>query len=171
MRFFVSGAMVFVGPIILTMTMTAERTSEHENPAPAWLQAVDHTADRGIIVQASDMKELFARAAWGMFSIITDMESVNPAHSEKMVVTAPDRQALLVRWLSELNFQHATRHLLYSRFHILNLSDQQLEAEVDGEDIASERHTIHTEIKAVTFHALKLEPEETGWRAEIIFDL
>jgi SHS2 domain-containing protein len=151
--------------------MPSERIHGDENLAPAWLQPVDHTADRGIIVQAADMEELFARAAWGMFAIITDMEAVHPAHSEKMVVTAPDRHALLVRWLSELNFQHATRHWLYSRFHILKLSDQQLEAEVGGENIAAERHTIHTEIKAVTFHGLRLEPAEKGWRAEIIFDL
>jgi SHS2 domain-containing protein len=151
--------------------MTVEQTSDDENTTPAWLQAVDHTADRGIIVQAADLEELFARAAWGMFSIITDLKTVNPAHSEKMVVTAPDREALLVRWLSELNFLHVTRHRLFCRFQIMLLSEREIVAEVGGEDIAPERHTIHTEIKAVTFHGLKLESAGTGWRAEIIFDL
>jgi SHS2 domain-containing protein len=142
-----------------------------ENTMPGWLQAMDHTADRGIIVQATGLEELFARAAWGMFSIITDLNTVRPEHSEKIVVTASDQQALLVNWLSELNFQHVTRHRLFSHFRIVKLSDQHLEAEVQGEDIMLDRHTIHTEIKAVTFHGLKLEPAGNGWRAEIIFDL
>jgi SHS2 domain-containing protein len=106
-----------------------------------------------------------------MFSIITDPATVVPALSETVVVEAPDREALLVRWLSELNFQHVTRHWLFSRFHILKLSDRQLLAETGGEGIAPERHPIHTEIKAVTFHGLKLEPVGAGWQAEIIFDL
>ena len=136
-----------------------------------WLQPLDHTADRGIIVRARDLKELFARTARGMFSIIADLGTVEPLQSETIVVTAPDRGALLVRWLSELNFQHVTRHRLFSRFVILELSDNRLVAEVGGETIALQRHTIHTEIKAVTFHGLLLEQVKEGWRAEVIFDL
>jgi len=152
--------------------MTNEPSAEERASATAvWLQPLDHTADSGIIVRAGDLKELFARAAWGMFAIITDLNAVEPAQSETIVVTAPDREALLVRWLSELNFQHVTRHQLFSRFDILELSDDRLVAKVSGEAIAPERHTIHTEIKAVTFHGLRVEQGEEGWRAEIIFDL
>jgi SHS2 domain-containing protein len=121
--------------------MVSEQPSNDENTTPAWLQAVDHTADRGIIVQAADLEELFARAAWGMFSIVTDLKTVKPAQSEKMVVTAPDREALLVRWLSELNFRHVTRHRLFCRFQIMLLSERELVAEVGGENIEPERHT------------------------------
>lgn len=152
--------------------MTQEPSPEKPaGVAAPWLQPLDHTADRGIIVRAGDLRELFARAAWGMFSIITDMDAVKPAQAEAMVVTAPDREALLVRWLSELNFQHATRHQVFSRFDIRELRDDRLVAEVGGEKIVPERHTIHTEIKAVTFHGLRLERVAAGWKAEIIFDL
>jgi SHS2 domain-containing protein len=153
-------------------SMTGERPREDsENGMPDWLQPLDHTADCGFIVQAGDLPELFARAAWGMFSIITDVKAVKSAQTEAIVVTAPDREALLVRWLSELNFLHATKHRLFSRFQILELSDQRLVAEAAGEDIAPARHVVYTEIKAVTFHGLRLEPAGAGWRAEIIFDL
>jgi SHS2 domain-containing protein len=84
--------------------MTNEPSPEEPASGAVWLEPLDHTADCGIIVRARDMKELFVRAAWGMFSIITDMEAVKPARSETIVVIAPDREALLVRWLSELNF-------------------------------------------------------------------
>jgi SHS2 domain-containing protein len=33
------------------------------------------------------------------------------------------------------------------------------------------RHTIFTEIKAVTFHDLQLKRDDRGWKAQIIFDL
>ena len=155
-----------------SIRMKSEPSSELPASATtSWLEPLDHTADSGIIVRARDLKALFARAAWGMFSIITDLNAVKPARSETIAVTALDCEALLVRWLSELNFQHVTRHQLFCRFDILELSDDRLVAEVSGEAIAPERHTIHTEIKAVTFHGLRLEQGPEGWRAEIIFDL
>jgi SHS2 domain-containing protein len=44
-------------------------------------------------------------------------------------------------------------------------------AEVSGETINPDRHTIFTEIKAVTFHGLRLEKSDNGWEAQIILDL
>ena len=142
-----------------------------EDVSPAWLKLLDHTADSGISVRAADLPELFARAAWGMFSLLTDLNTVKPQQTETVAVTAPDREALLVRWLSELNFRHVTQRVVFSEFHILELNDQRLVARVAGELIAPGRHIIHTEIKAVTFHGLRLEPVDGGWRTEIIFDL
>lgn len=138
---------------------------------PSWLEPLDHTADAGIVVTAERLEDLFARAAWGMFSVITDVETIRRERSERLTVTASDRAALLVAWLSELNFRHVTRHELFCRFEIQELSDERLVAEVSGEQTAPGRHTIHTEIKAVTFHGLELERIDTGWRAQIIFDL
>jgi SHS2 domain-containing protein len=168
---FQSGRMV-IGSFLQNRTMTA--THSHLEPEAAgvpWLQPLDHTADTGIVVTASDLRELFARAAWGMFSLITDIGSVRAESEESIVVTATDREALLVRWLSELNFLHATRHRLFSRFEVRELQDHRLIALVAGEGIARERHTIHTEIKAVTFHGLRLQHGAQGWTAAIIFDL
>jgi SHS2 domain-containing protein len=79
--------------------------------------------------------------------------------------------ALLVRWLSELNYRHITEHRIFSKFEVVTLSEQHLEADVRGEIFDPARHTIFTEIKAVTFHDLQVERDERGWKAQIIFDL
>ncbi|HEY5706439.1 MAG TPA: archease [Terrimicrobiaceae bacterium] len=138
---------------------------------PAWLKLVDHTADAGIAVEAPDLGRLFERAAWGMFSVITDVAAVRATETFRIRVDASDRAALLVRWLSELNFLHVTEHRLLSKFEVMTLSEQHLEAGVFGEVFDPARHTIFTEIKAVTFHDLQLERDERSWKAQIIFDL
>ena len=51
------------------------------------------------------------------------------------------------------------------------LSDRKLQASVLGEKVDLERHTIYTEIKAVTFHGLSIEQRESGWEATVIFDM
>jgi SHS2 domain-containing protein len=145
--------------------------TRRSSPIPTWIEALDHTADAGIIVRASNLKALFARAAWGMFSLITDPEDIRAQEKTRIAVEASDRHALMVKWLSELNFRHVTEHRLFCRFDLLALTDQRLEADIYGEKTDLSRHTICTEIKAVTFHGLQITQTDHQWSATIIFDL
>jgi SHS2 domain-containing protein len=138
---------------------------------PPWLQEIKHTGDVGLVIHASTCAELFERAAWGMFSVVADLERVAGRESRNISLEADDREALLVAWLSELNFIHCTEHLVFSEFTIEHLDDHALSATVGGEPIDTERHTIYTEIKAVTYHGLVLEETSKGWRLEVIFDM
>ncbi|MGB7792100.1 MAG: archease [Terrimicrobiaceae bacterium] len=142
-----------------------------EHKTPEWLRFVDHTADAGIAVEAPDLARLFERAAYGMFSVITDLAAARATETSRISIGASDRVALLVRWLSELNYRHVTEHRIFSKFEVLALSEHRLEAEVSGEIFDLARHTIFTEIKAVTFHDLQLKRDDRGWKAQIIFDL
>jgi SHS2 domain-containing protein len=138
---------------------------------PIWLTHVDHTGDAGISVNAADCRELFARAAWGMFSLITNMEAIRLAEMSRVQIAADDFSALMVKWLSELNYRHVTEHRLFGQFKVVEMDDATLLAEVRGERFDPTRHEIFTEIKAVTFHGLRLEHDDNGWKAQIIFDL
>jgi SHS2 domain-containing protein len=142
-----------------------------EHKTPEWLTFVDHTADGGIAVEAPDLVQLFERAAYAMFSVITDLAAARATETSCISIEAPDHLALLVGWLSELNYRHVTEHRIFSKFEVLALSEHHLEAEVSGEIFDPARHTIFTEIKAVTFHDLQLKRDEHGWKAQIIFDL
>jgi SHS2 domain-containing protein len=142
-----------------------------EDVTPDWLTSVDHTADTGFVVSAANLKDVFARAAWAMFSAITDLSAVLPVETERLCVEADDREALLVKWLSELNFRHLTQHRLYRAFAILRLSARRLEAEVRGERIDPARHTVYTEIKAVTYHNLRVVKTGRSWKARVILDV
>ena len=152
--------------------MDSVLTSGHaEERAPDWLQFLDHTADAGILVQAPDLKELFARAAWGMFSLVTDVDTVRPVERSRFRIEASDLAALMVNWLSELNYRHVTEHRLFGKFSIIEIGEEWLLAEVAGERLDPTRHKIFTEIKAVTFHDLRVERDDRGWKTQIIFDL
>jgi protein archease len=142
-----------------------------EEKAPEWLTFLDHTGDAGIMVEAPELERPFERAAWGMFFITTDLGAVRPVHTTRISIDAPDRAALLVRWLSQLNYLHVTEHRIFSEFRIASLSERHLEADVSSEAFDPARHTVFTEIKAVTFHDPRLERDGRGWKAQIIFDL
>jgi SHS2 domain-containing protein len=138
---------------------------------PAWLNFVDHTGDAGIFVRASDLEEPFARAAWGMFYLITDINAVRPVDVEYVEVEATDLSALMLHWLSELNYRHVTEHRLFGQFEVIQTDEESLVAVVRGEKLDRARHEMFTEIKAVTFHAMRIQCTDRGWEAQIIFDL
>jgi len=137
----------------------------------SWLRPFEHTADVGFVVTAANLAELFARAAWGLFDLLTDLETVRPRERSALSVTAEDRGALMVRWLSELNFLHQTEHRLLCRFEVDQASETRLTAQAWGERIDPARHTVRTEIKAVTFHGLSVEQADGVWTARILFDV
>lgn len=142
-----------------------------DQPMPDWFEEIDHTGDVGIIIRAPSLAELFVRAAWGMFSVVTDPEDVEAREFRPIEVEAGDREALMVEWLSELNFIHCTEYLVFSDFAVDQLDEHSLQATVGGEPIDSEKHTIYTEIKAITYHGLVLEETSSGWKLQVIFDM
>jgi SHS2 domain-containing protein len=138
---------------------------------PRWLEYLEHTADACIRVRARSLPELFGRAAWGMFSLIVDPDRVEPRDIQPVCVSGSDRKALMVRWLSELNYIHQTQHRVFGRFEVRQVSDTEIAAKVGGESIDSERHRIRREIKAVTFHGLEIEESGGRWTATVLFDV
>ncbi|RMF69228.1 MAG: archease [Calditrichaeota bacterium] len=132
---------------------------------------IEHTADAGIQVFGATLGELFENAAFGLFDIIGDLERVEAGLERAVSVTATDLEALLVAWLSELNFLFQTEREIYNEFRVTRIDQAELSAVVGGEKLDLSRHEIYTEVKAVTYHQLYVKQTAAGWEAQVIFDL
>ena len=133
-------------------------------------EIIDHTADVAIAAYGADLKKAFSNAALGMFSIITDLDIVNEKVIRDVEVTSEDMKDLLVSWLNELLFVCEVDKILFKRFDISELSDTRMLAKCYGEKINLKRHKIKAEIKAATYHMLKIE-EGNGVRVQVLFDI
>ena len=109
-------------------------------------QHIDHTADVGLIINASSLDELFAYAAEGMFDFITELGSVEPSMTRSIDVNAVDREALLVPWLSELNYLLQTEDILFRNFKIVEISDTRLRGIAKGQQFDPELVDIFFEV-------------------------
>ncbi|MCM8801242.1 MAG: archease [Candidatus Omnitrophica bacterium] len=135
---------------------------------------LEHTADIGIRVKAKDLKALFKNIALAMFDVMAKRNSdLSPQSSKLKKIIIKQRagslEELLVNWLNELLSLSAVKESIFTDFNITKLDNDNLEAEVFGEDIKN--YKLNTEIKAATYHQLKIEEKDTGWQAEIIFDV
>jgi SHS2 domain-containing protein len=133
-------------------------------------ELIDHTADVGIIAYGKDLKEAFANAAYGMFSLIADLGRVNERISREVDVESLDQEALLVDWLNELLYLFDVDRIIFRRFEITDLNRNRLKAKVYGEMIDTSRHHLKTAVKAATYHMLKIERNK-GVKVQFILDI
>ena len=135
-------------------------------------ETFEHTADVGLRIRAADLPELFAEAGRALFSIMVDnYEVVQPDETISLDVPAAGVEDLLFDWISELIFTFEMRHLLLCRFDV-TLDDQAgLHADAAGQMLDEQRHRIGFEVKAVTYHELKVRETDDGYMAEVIVDI
>lgn len=133
---------------------------------------LDHTADVGIAARGSSWDELFRNAALGMFSLIADTRALQCKEEIAVDVTADDRDSLLVVFLNEILYQYETKHIVFCECLIFTISETRVVALCKGEKRASS-HYIQREIKAATYHQLKIQKnqEDKVYEAQIIFDV
>lgn len=132
---------------------------------------IEHTADISIRVKGNDLIALFRNAALAMFDIAAQKKEAQAEGKTRLQISlkADNLDELFVNWLNELLSLSATKYLIFSDFQINKLDNSILEAVAIGENTAN--YKVNTEIKAATYHQLKLEESKTGWQAEIIFDV
>ncbi len=135
---------------------------------------LEHTADIGIRVKGKDLKELFQNAALAMFDIIAErkLKIKNEKLKIKKIIIkqkAGDLEELFVNWLNELLSLSAIKEVIFSDFQINKIDKNVLQSVVIGSDIKN--YKVNTEIKAATYHELRLEQVEGGWQVSVIFDV
>jgi SHS2 domain-containing protein len=134
-------------------------------------ETFDHTADVGLRIRAADLDTLFADAARAMFSVMAgDLQAVRPVEEVRITLADDDLDALLRDWLGELLYTFHVRKLVFSDFSVA-VSARGLQGIARGEPMDAARHQLDVEIKAVTWHGLKVEQTSNGWLAEVIVDI
>ena len=138
-------------------------------------ELIEHTADVGIKVRGFTLTELFENAARGMFFVIAgEGYKAQGSKVEKKIEidkNGDKYEEVLVSWLSELLYIFNREKIYFNDFRILSLSDSALKAEASGINIDLYQSDIYTEIKAVTFHNLKIEEDVNSFSCTIIFDV
>jgi SHS2 domain-containing protein len=132
-------------------------------------ELIDHTADIGLNAYGKDLPKAFANAAYGMFSIIADLDIVREVETRRVEVTADDIESLLFEWLNSLLYYFDVEMLLFNRFDIIEFEDTRLVADCRGEVFDSSRHQVITGVKSATYHTLEVDRKQN--RVRVIFDI
>ena len=106
-----------------------------------------------------------------LLSLINELESIENIFHLDLEVSSQDMDSLLIEWLNELIYLVDVKHILFNRFDIKSLTHNGLQATCYGEDFDAMKHTIKVGIKAATYHMLKLDKSDDGFKAQVILDI
>ena len=134
-------------------------------------EVFEHTADVGLRIRAADLNQLFAEAGRALFSLIVeDLDAVRPVTEMTFHLAGQDLEYLLFDWLNELLYCFETQHLVLREFAV-EVTGTGLTAVARGERFDPSRHQPDHEVKAITYHGLRVKHESQGWLAEVIVDI
>lgn len=130
-------------------------------------EEIEHTADRAFRVTGGDLADLLENAARAMQSLDGPRAAGEPSATREIEVEGVDRESLLVNWLNEILYLEQAHQLVCEGFRIDEVNNHHLRARVETREFDRS----YTNIKAVTFHNLKIRQTSEGLEAEIVLDV
>ena len=132
-------------------------------------QILEHTADFKIRAFGKTKQEVFKNAMLGMQSALrAKLKTQNSNVKTKIKIESENIEALLVDFLSEINYLNEVNLEVYNKVYFNQFSDTMLQAEISGKKVAQ----FGLQIKGVTWHDLNVHQKEDGtWEATVLFDI
>ncbi len=144
---------------------------------------IDHTADFALEIFGGNLSELFIHAAEGMYSAIFGREVIltsgvrraDAEQSSPFVLTSFSVEELLVEWLSELLYLLETEDIIPLPLYEVSIAEKpeetHLRAKLCWNKYARTGLIKRKEVKAVTYHNLKIVRGKNLMKAVAVFDL
>lgn len=131
----------------------------------------DHTADVGIAASGASLEEVFAAAGEGLATLLCAPETVEEPEERELAASAPDLEALLVEWLSEINYRFEVDGFAFRTFRVVEVGETAVRGFGRGESLDLSRHRVGEGVKAVTYHGLEVRQDAEGWQVRVILDI
>ena len=132
---------------------------------------IDHTADLGFDLWADSISGLFAEAVLALSEVCYERTAVLWAEERILKVRGTDPEEQLVRWLQETYMQLESGLWLTAAATNVVVEGEMVKGTLHGEAIDPARHTLHSEIKAITYHGMKIVREHGLWRTTVVVDV
>jgi len=134
-------------------------------------ETFDHTADVGLTARADSLAELLEALAEGLADLICPRGQVAANQTVEIALEAEDVEALAVDLLTEVLVAIQTDHFAIAAVRVTRADGKAAAADLLGEPLDADRHQTQTEVKAVTYHQLRVAREADGWVGRVILDL
>jgi SHS2 domain-containing protein len=157
-----SGATAVLNRVMVRRTVAGKEGGREHFP---------HRDDVGVRGFGPTRAAAFENAARGLMAVVADPALIAAKETVHITCTAPHDELLLVDWLNALIFEIATRHMLFTDFHV-RLQGKTLKAEAVGEAVDITRHEPAVEVKGATYTELNFYRGGDGqWAAQCVVDV
>ncbi len=146
---------------------------------------LSHPADGKFRAFGTTLGEAFANAALATASLIWDWQAVERRTRIDVALDGRDAEQALVKFLNEILYLFETRRFLLAAVEELKIESAEkrpvgangpegggllLSAVLWG-DILSDRYDLRGDVKAATYHEMKIEAGVDGFVVQVVVDL
>ncbi len=134
----------------------------------------EHKADIGVKGTGESLEEAFSECAKAMFSVMVNIEMISPDTSFEFKVKSSNREELLIDFLNELLYLKDINGMMFSGFYLYITRDRGkiiLKGKASGEKVNKKKHDLKSEVKAATYHQLKIEKKNGEFVAQCVVDV
>jgi SHS2 domain-containing protein len=133
-------------------------------------ETFEHEADIGIRGFGNTREEAFANAARALYSVMLNIDRVQPLKKRSVSVSAPDQELLLVEWLNALLSLSDIERMVFSKFEV-HIQGTTLKGNAWGERLDRDRHETRVEVKGATYHMLAVMEKDGKFTAQCVVDV
>lgn len=127
---------------------------------------IPHRADLALQVWSCHRMGIFLQSAMGLYALMGIEKTPELKESRHIELEGSDDETLLINFLNELIVDAVLRKVAYEDFRI-HVNNFHLEGELNGVKIKSYTR----EIKAATYHEIKIKRTRLGFETKIVFDV
>lgn len=137
---------------------------------------LEHAADLFLEIRGPDLASLYENALFALYDQLADLNCFGDQQRKTIQLRAPTHAQALRALLAEALYLFAVSGFVATGATVTlqesDVGEIEVTTDLQGETFDRTRHTLLTEIKAVTYHRLAVNQLADGsWQATVLFDV
>ena len=133
-------------------------------------ELLEHEADVGVLGIGKTLEEAFQEGAKAMFSVMVNLDDLSPDKMVQVECDAVDDESLFVEWLNALLAQKDIEELFFVKFEV-KIEDHKLVGKAWGCSFDLDKQEVLNDVKAATYHGLRLEKKDKDYYIRCVLDI
>lgn len=128
-------------------------------------------ADLLVEGRGKTLGEAVANIVLGMLNMITPLEGISEKETYRAEVESSDLQSLIFNLLDEFLFLNDSEGLTAKSLNVeIDETKLRASAVARGERFSAATHNVGIAVKAVTYHMMRIDKTNEGYRVLMVFD-
>jgi SHS2 domain-containing protein len=125
----------------------------------AGFRYIDHVSDAMVEAYGRTIGEAFAHSARALVNLVCNVSKVDPDKIVTIETTGFDRKSLLYNWLEKVLLVLLIDNIILAKFEVKikrHKDKYYLFSTCKGDDFLLQKHEYKVEVKAITYHGMKI---------------
>jgi SHS2 domain-containing protein len=135
---------------------------------------IEHVSDAMVEAYGRTLGEAFAHSARALVNLVCNVSKVDPHEIVSIETTGFDRKSLLYNWLEKVLLVLLIDNIILAKFEVKikrHKDKYHLFSTCKGDNFLRQKHEYKVEVKAITYHGMKISDKKGKVIIRFLVDL